>query len=85
LHKRGINVIFQWISEYSKVIGNEIANNIAKYTAKYNRDINFGYTLYTHIKRILKNSSLSEWQDSWERMQKRQHYLQNFANMAKSK
>jgi hypothetical protein len=58
LHKRGINAIVQWIPEYSKIIRNEIANNIAKYTAKYDRDINFGYILYTHIKKILKKFEL---------------------------
>jgi hypothetical protein len=43
--------------------------------------------LAKHHLRILKespkNSSLCEWQETWQKMQKGQHYLQNFAHMAK--
>jgi hypothetical protein len=54
LHKSNINTIFELIVSHSGIIGNEKANNIAKYTAKYDRNTNFGYTSFTHIKRILK-------------------------------
>jgi hypothetical protein len=72
-------------SRPSEIIGNEKTNDLAKYTTKHNHHINHGYTSFTHIKRILKNSSLCEWQEIWQKMQKERHYLQNFALMAKPK
>jgi hypothetical protein len=84
-YKYNIHIIFQWIPNYSGIIKNKKTNNFAKYTVKYNRYINHGYTSFTHIKKFFKNSSLSEWQEIWQKMQKEKHYLQNFTLMAKPK
>jgi RNase H len=82
LYSRNINIFIEWVPGHTEVLGNDKADSLAKEAAK--KLVTSPYTSYSFLKRNIRQHSLIEWQDQWQKTRPRPNYA-NELNLKRNK
>ena len=87
LQTKGIQLRLKWIPSHSGISGNEQVDKAAKQGARNDGNIaqKHEFVSFAYLRRLIKESVLTQWQQHWENHQNGRFYLQNFQRTATPK
>jgi RNase H len=74
--KHQIDIHVSWVPGHMNITGNELADQAAKKGTEMQQSISEKYVSFSYIKRKIKESALSEWQEEYIKTNKGKFYSQ---------
>lgn len=74
--KHQIDIHVSWVPGHMNITGNELADQAAKKKTEMQQSISEKYVSFSYIKRKIKESALSEWQEEYIKTNKGKFYSQ---------